>query len=946
MTLFSQYSALSVVKSVSSYTLLPGFWSRFVGFMPRFGMIAYLMAVVFESIHLLPKGHQFQDAARMETYKIRDVMALAANNLHGGFRNSDQYIIFGMFLLGAILLILQFIFLFFMIATRAADAAIPFAGFFVTVNPETDIAHLMMDKVFGIPKFFNSCFDPSVGSASFCTDYPAQISFPDPFQQGMQALFSFYTFGMLTVAAFIVFYFIVAMILETVNTGVPFGKRFQSVFTPIRLVLAVLLLLPLAYGYNTGQYIVLLAAKYGSALATNSWLLFNSHAGDNPMGMTPRELIGKPKIGTIESVLNFMYLAQTCRASYEFGVPKSSSVTTIGSKKGVEIKPYLVRPATSQSPSTSMQLSEGVTYDVAQSFYGRGDVQIVFGEKNENNTQYHGLVKPYCGVILMPALSKKVPGIEDIYNIYFKNVLDIWFNSGVSRYGNRMACVLKFSSQTQNCPTSPPSVGVPWGAEDHEMAGQEFYMSMRNTVQSNFKQQLNSQIDKMRGTVNPAISMDVKTLLMGWGGAGVWFNKVMSFNGAMVDALSVLPTPTQYPMIMEHVAKKKKILSPNVPAKEVFSMTLKTGQKTLSMDQHMGDSSLGGSQSQNVEIAGVLSKTYSEIQETQGTSEPKVSNTDSPIKNFISLLFGQTGIFDFRANAEVFPLAKLAMLGRELIDKTVIMIASRAVMSGVGSAFGAELGPMGDVIKGLGPAFGTFATMGLSVGILLYYVVPLMPFIYFFFGVGRWVKSVFEAMVAVPLWALAHLRLGGEGSAGGGGIPGPSAIQGYFLILEIFLRPILTLFGLAASLGTFMALTIGMDSVFNLAVFNLGGFDMTTLSNAKVDGFANFARDGMDALFYTIIYAVLVYMMATTSFKLIDLIPNAIMRWGGTNIAGFNDGTAASASGDPVMGQINYQLVFRADTIAQKIDNQSKGIMDAGDNFNLIKTRRDNLKPT
>lgn len=143
-----------------------------------------------------------------------------------------------------------------------------------------------------------------------------------------------------------------------------------------------------------------------------------------------------------------------------------------------------------------------------------------------------------------------------------------------------------------------------------------------------------------------------------------------------------------------------------------------------------------------------------------------------------------------------------------------------------------------------------------------------------------------------------------------------------------------------------MALTIGMDSVFNLAVFNLGGFDMTTLSNAKVDGFANFARDGMDALFYTIIYAVLVYMMATTSFKLIDLIPNAIMRWGGTNIAGFNDGTAASASGDPVMGQINYQLVFRADTIAQKIDNQSKGIMDAGDNFNLIKTRRDNLKPT
>lgn len=926
----NNYSALSIARSVASYTLLPGFWSRFVGFMPRFGMIAYLMAIVFESVNLLPKGHPFTKAAQMGQYRVRDVLALAANNLHGGFKNSDQYIVFGLFLIGTVLLLLQFAFLFAMVVTRTAEAAIPFVGLFVTVNPETDIAHLMLDKVFGIPQFFNSCFDPSVNSDPACAGYFATTTFPDPFQSAMQALFRFYTFGILAVAAFVVFYFIVAMIIETANTGVPFGKRFQSIFTPIRLVLAVLLLLPLAYGYNTGQYIVLLAAKYGSALATNSWLLFNSQAGDNPMGMTPRELIGKPKIGDIDSVLNFMYLAQTCRASYEFGVVAPSSSPT-GKKKGVVIEPYLVRPASSTEASTSVQLSAGETYDVARSFYGQGDVQIVFGEKNDAHTAYAGLVKPYCGVILMPALSKEVPGIRDIYNVYFKNVLDIWFNSSVVAYGTRTACVLKFSPQTDKCPTPPAAVSSPWGAPDNEIAGQEFYISMRNTVQASFKSQLNTQIDTMRGTTSPAISMDVKTLLMGWGGAGIWFNKIMSFNGAMVDALFSLPTPTQYPLIMEHIAKKKRSLSPNIPQKDVFSMSLTTGEKTISMDQYMGEANLGGSQSQNVEIAALLGKTFKQIQDTLATSEPKTANTDSPIKNFISLLFGQTGIFDFRANSEVFPLAKLAMLGRELIDKTVILIASRTIMSGVGSAVGAELGPMGDVIRGVGPALGTFATMGFSVGILLYYVVPLMPFIYFFFGVGRWVKSIFEAMVAVPLWALAHLRLGGEG------IPGPAAGQGYFLILEIFLRPILTLFGLMGSIATFMALTMGLDSVFNLAVLNVGGFDMTTLASASPDTFANSARDGMDALFYTIIYAILVYMIATSSFKMIDLIPNAVMRWGGTNVAGFNDQT------DPI-GQVNYQLVFRADALARDIDRQNQGITDAADSFVDAAKRRENLK--
>jgi len=925
MTSSSSSSALKISKAVAAYTLLPDFWSRLVGFVPRFGLLAYLMAVIFETMRLIPAGHPILLSKEISGMRIRDVLAVAANNLNGGFKNCDQYIIFGMFVLGLILLGAQFIFLLGMLTTQAANA-IPFVGFFQTVNPEQDIAFLMMDKIFGVPGFFGSCFDSVVNaafSASVCSGYFAPATFPDPIQTGMQALFKFYSMGMLAVAGLVVLYFIVAMIIETVNTGVPFGNRFQSVFTPIRLVIAVMMLLPLANGYNSGQYVVLMAAKMGSSFATNTWLLFNNAVGDNPMGLPPEQLVGIPKIGDVDSIVNFLYLASTCKAAYEIGSPQAAD-----RQKGVVIEPFMVKAGGVSVASSSQVITNATTYADALTFSQKGDIQIVFGEKNNAYTDYPGLVKPYCGVLTMPALSKGINGIKDIYDVYFSNVRSIWFDADMQKYGTIMACNLTFSGKPA-C-TTPPTTSFSWGTDPKSVASSSFYIEMRQNLQSNFSAQMTAQINTMRTTSNPEVLMDAKILDAGWGGGGLWFNKVMAFNGAMVDALGALPTPIQMPMIMEHIAKKKTQSIQNLPKKDLFSLTVPDSTKGLTMDKLMDDGKMGGSKEFNTEVGSLFNQTYQNIQGNESTGKPKTGNTDSPVKNFVNLLFGQTGLFDFRANSEVFPLAKLAMLGRELINKTVVMVATTTLMSGMGGVIGADLGAMGEIMKSVGPSLRTFATIGLSIGILLYYIVPLMPFIYFFFAVGRWVKSIFEAMVAVPLWALAHLRLGGEG------IPGPAAGQGYFLLLEIFLRPIFTLFGLMASIATFMALTVGLDSVFNLAVLNVGGYDMTNLSGGLPDIFAGAARDGIDALFYTVVYAILVYMIATSSFKLIDLLPNTLMRWGGSNTASFKDET------NPIK-ETNFFMVTKVDQMARQITRSGE---EAEKSFADTSSDRDRQKPT
>ena len=96
------------------------------------------------------------------------------------------------------------------------------------------------------------------------------------------------------------------------------------------------------------------------------------------------------------------------------------------------------------------------------------------------------------------------------------------------------------------------------------------------------------------------------------------------------------------------------------------------------------------------------------------------------------------------------------------------------------------------------------------------------------------------------------------------------------------LRPIFTVFGLLAAVITFSALVSVLDTIFDLVVVNVAGFDLTTLSSTSPTPAGDFMqsfRDSLDAFFYTVLYTIILYMMAMASFKLIDLIPNKLLRF-------------------------------------------------------------------
>ena len=191
------------------------------------------------------------------------------------------------------------------------------------------------------------------------------------------------------------------------------------------------------------------------------------------------------------------------------------------------------------------------------------------------------------------------------------------------------------------------------------------------------------------------------------------------------------------------------------------------------------------------------------------------------------------------------------------------------------------------------------ATIGLTIGFVLFYIIPFLPFIYFFFAVGGWIKGIFEAMVGVPLWALAHIRIDGNG------LPGDAAMGGYYLILEIFLRPILIIFGFLASIVIFGAQAQILHEIWPLVVSNAVGYDEGNLAaDPNATGGLRYLRGAVDNLFFTVIYAIIVYMLGMASFKMIDLVPNHILRWMGASVSTFGD-----QSGDPAQNLVRNSFM-------------------------------------
>ena len=815
----------------------------------NFGFLAYLIAYLFSITNLIPTGHSYLDAKNINRFGIRDVLTEAYSRIVWSRKNIDQIVLFILIALGFVLVLGQLgALLVSVLAFSGTAFAAGVTGFFVTTPPDFDIAFIMMDRVFGVPNIFDSCIEQGIACAPGGTALPA---IPWPFHTALHAVLKLYSEAMLLVAMFIIFYYMFVVVVETAQTGTPFGRRFATFYVPLRLILAITLLLPLANGINTGQYLLLNVAKWGSSFGTNGWKIFNISL-INTVGMSADQLIIKPNSPDSTNLVQFYHLAHSCRAAYQRVYGKT-------------INPYLYNSTATAGVST---------FAAAQTFYGPNmDIRIVFGEQNATiHNEFQGNIRPYCGEVVLQVDSTNSLSVQ-VSNAYFNLMTGLWGNTNLVQMADKIAEERLGGAPTVACPAV-------WGGGCTGVPPTAWIGALIQTTQVALEAQIETILSPANLAIYTGFDYDPNHLDRGWGGAGLWFNKIAEINGAIVTAVHAKPYGTQVPEIMEHVAAERQAKAPSLFMTDKYRPQLPEGSKEKITWKAPKDN----------DIAGHLHETYSTFLNDSIDPTPDEQENANGIGTVLSMIFGADGLFNLRENSDVHPLAQMAGLGKSIMESAIQNIGIGLTLSLGGGAMSAAGNSQGAAASGLSGTFIAIGTIALTTGFLLYYILPFLPFIYFFFAVGKWVKAIFEAMVAIPLWALAHLKIDGDG------IPGAAAKNGYILLLEIFLRPILTVFGMIAAVSIFTALAMLMNDLFELVTSNLSGYDQYASAGVYSSGAGapifmdiEYYRSGVDQFFFTLLYAVLIYIMATANFKLIDLVPNQILRWIGEGVESFGD---------------------------------------------------------
>ncbi|MBI1326497.1 MAG: DotA/TraY family protein [Alphaproteobacteria bacterium] len=852
--------ASSSISRFFGYTLFPRILPRLRNFDFRFTFIAYLIAQFFITLRMLPRSHPYALPQSFGTYGILGVLANVANHIEWNVRNIDRIIVFILFVTAVILLVLQIIGFFVFLLVQSAQAApLDIPSLFTISTPTDDISYKLLHRIFGVPDFFFS------GSPD-----PAD-AVNTPFQKATQALFKFYSLTVMMVGGLIILYFIFTVIGEAMYTGSPFGQRFATIYAPARLVIFLFLITPAAHGYSLGQFTVLATAKWGSALATNAWKTFNVDMG-NALKEEEAHLVVKPNADDISPLVKFMKMSHICRAGYALYENRTN------------IRPYLIKEGEHIPMPTSVQ--------AAVEFYESGNIAIFFTTEAYATDPAK---KSLCGSLTMRVDNAESPIVQGIYNQYLTQVQAMWDDAGFRAYGDKFVVAsqpqsagscpggnISCSYTPEQCENSdgtpgpaPQTTSASWSSCD-SLPPPELVTCFRDRYQRVFNTAIIDGISDTNLASDEFMNFDMEEEIIkkGWGGAGIWYHKIAQVNGDLINISFKVPQPRKTPELMTRVALARQATDHITGGSERFRVD-----------------NLEGAQLEEANLTSAERNIAHSLYEAHkylftDSLLDRFNLTGNPFMDLFNLVIGTQGLKSLQENRDVHPLAQLSAMGRSLIDKAVFnVIGSVALGFGGGFLIGQENAALGEAVAGVSGALMTLAMLGIGVGFLLFYIIPFLPFIYFFFAVGTWVSTVFEAMVAIPLWAIAHLRIDGNG------LSGQAAANGYFMLLEIFLRPIIVVMGLVASMAIFSAMAVMFNDLFSDVTRNLSGFPVGYAPECISGTLADYGsmRSSADAFFFLLIYAFVLYMMAMSAFKLIDLMPDTIMRWLGTQVRSFGE---------------------------------------------------------
>lgn len=688
-------------------------------------------------------------------------------------------------------------------------------------------------------------------------------------QNGLTALMQVYNTGILVVAAVMIFWMILSIVVDTAKSGTVGGGRHNMVWTPIRVVFALGIMIPLGTtGFSSGQFAVMKLAEWGSNFGTQAWAAYVEDVINESSLLVQYDQKGFSDSASAMAV--GLTRVKVCQVAWNAELANQGELTDTyrvkrkdlmrDFKAGVVIARY--------SNETSANLCGTVKYTAIG-----GTTSQSWGDQMATPTT--------------TTLAGAAASFQAKMKVALKDMLDD--NDGPNPPGALVQQAVQFACgyvgrhMRPNSGTGPVlASGLCSSDTGCNSSATSFPdISCHKTMISSARAQLFAVYSSAKGDLETYIATpmvaDMKN--KGWAGMGNWPYYISVLNGVAHSARDVGVTiePGQlWSPPAENVSSSwwSRLWGVDMAAIEQTVRIVNADYTRWwgeAIAKEAAQDSAAEDRKNSVNSAGVDGETFramtSDSSDAQGFAASVVGVVMPSDANFLEM-------FSMAADDKTYPFARLVQVGHNIMS---LFLASMAVLTLLQIALSLQImgtGATAFVSSALANGLSSICGMGVLAGMMLAFYVPILPLIRTTFSVLTWIISVFEAVAMVPIAALAHLTSEGEGIAAG-------AKTCWILWLNILLRPVLVVIGFVASMLVFNTFAVYFHINFSHGVHALRsemGFFTRMLSYVA----------------YTVVYVGAIYTAANSTFKLLDLIPDAMMRWmGGTPDKSFDDNSTA-----------------------------------------------------
>ena len=693
--------------------------------------------------------------------------------------------------------------------------------------------------------------------------------------------------SLLAIGSIWMMYTISSGVAQTAHEGELMGRRYSTLWTPVRMISGTVGIVPVFHGWSLAQLIMLWFSMLGVGIANMGWdqgADFLANGGDLVVQTVPSQ--------NIQQVAEAVFDASLCVEANNAGISISNALRA---------SDPLSQPETGQYGGQATQDGSGYQWGFLQANGGYGDAScgsVQFPSAGSALSAGSGGFLGSAGNFIGGQAVSVENAARNAAMVAFQNLAQ----SADQAANNLVHSIV--AAQAANLSTLGLAKAIP--VDYKASVIESLAIAYQHDLESGIAQSSAASNSGAYASEQMVQNVKATSQSIGFTSAGAWFTTLAGLSTAMEHAMTASvsvgssPQPVasfQYGSYVYGPALRDKAF---IDAANAGASSQAPGSTTANMAPADPASSWIGSKIH--EIAMKMCPTGTAMNNAAG-----VSGVSSAGQCIVEGLVGSSG-----PGANSSALIRMKDAGDYIVGISAIGVTALGGVSGSESAihgfFGsiarkaasvATLGTSDAVIgaaEGAAKVWVTILMTALSVvmglGFMLSIYLPMIPFIVWIAGIATWLAVVVEAVVGAPLWAFAHMDAEGEGM-------GQRTTYGYLFVLNVLFRPFLMVVGLILA-----AVLIQVVGGLFLYLFPMA------MSSVQVDSVTGL----LSICGFIGVYVSGCLAIVNTGVNMITMVPNNVLSWigGAAGIQlgeGMQQHTQGAASGLSGAGGVAGQVM-------------------------------------